>query len=170
MTREEAWKSCTIKPKFRLSINKERRTKRQRVFYLFDLHCQIISVLMIICLGMLKKKEHEYRIMTEIEAIKKHRRLEEAKRLERMRAYEREKEYEAYLNEQKRLESIQIKRQKIINKKIEANIRAQAMKERIKDQIHSAKSMLYLNVRKRRSFQVKNPPLQQPIKFHQLFL
>jgi hypothetical protein len=80
--------------------------------------------------------------MTEIEAIKKHRRLEEAKRIERMRAYEREKEYEAYQKEQQRLEAIQMKRQKIINKKIEANLRAQAMKESIKGQIHSAKSML----------------------------
>lgn len=89
---------------------------------------------------LLKQREEEHKIMTEIEAIKKAQRLEEAKRLDRMKAYERAREFENYQSERSRSAFIQRQREMILNSKIEANLQAQVIREKIKQDIKTAKS------------------------------
>lgn len=88
---------------------------------------------------LIKHKEYENKIFSELEMIKKRKRLEEAKRLDRIRAYHKEKEFEDYQDERSKSAFVQEQRQKILNYKIEENQKIQAIKEKLKDKIMTAK-------------------------------
>lgn len=88
---------------------------------------------------LIKHKEYENKIFSELEMIKKRKRLEEAKRLDRVRAYYKEKEFKDYQDERSKSAFVQEQRQKILNYKIEENQKIQAIKEKLRDKIMTAK-------------------------------
>jgi hypothetical protein len=92
---------------------------------------------------IIKRKEYETKVFSELDMIKKRKRLEEVKRLERITSYQNAKEFETLQDERSKSSFVQEQRQMVLNYRNEESKKIHAIKDKLKKKIMSAKGIFH---------------------------